>query len=223
MIADIPFMRDRFARFNSQIFSSLLPIPQFKVREARSYRGKFFHDRSVLYGDFYTLVLSKSFDMDERELEDVLIHEMIHFYIAFNRIKDKSSHGPQFRSLMNQINHAHGRNIEISYRVKGDSDSTVVRKPKKCYVCVLGMRDGRRLIARVPSTKIFEFHRVFTANPSIVAQTWYASFNPEFQYYPASLTPKAYDITPMAGQALESMDTIEMEFAGRYFQVKSQR
>lgn len=223
MIADIYFMRERFARFNEQIFRSMLPLPQFKVREARSYRGKFFHDHSGLYGDIYTLVLSKSFDLDERELEDVLIHEMIHFYIAFNRIKDRSPHGPQFRSLMAQINQAHGRNIEISHRARSVSDSPFVMKYKKCYVCVLGMRDGRRLIARVPSTKIFEFHRIFNANSSIVAQTWYASFNPEFQYYPASLTPKAYDITLKAEQALESPDTVEMEFKGRYFQIKSQK
>ena len=220
MIADINFMKEKFAIFNAQIFSNQLPPPQFKVREARTYRGKFFHHRTRS-GDVYTIVLSKSFDIDRPELEDVLILEMIHYHIAYHGIQDTSSHGKQFRSLMRQINTRYGRNIEISHRVAaGQSDPTVVKRYKKCYICVLSTNDRQQLIARVPATRIFEFHRIFSANPSITEEKWYGSFHPAFQYYPASITPKAYLITSEAREALSSIETVEMEFKGKYFQVK---
>ncbi len=222
MIADVKFMKEKFSSFNKLIFSSSLPAPYFKVREARSYRGKFIHDRSPLYGDIYTIILSKSFNLEERELEDVMIHEMIHLHIAYSRINDSSSHGPQFRALMHRINSAYGRNIQISHRMSAESSGSVyVQKDKRSYICVMESRDGEKMIARVPSTKIFEFHRIFSANPLIVSETWYGSLHPAFQFFPASRTPKAYKMTPEAEEALSSRKTIEMVFKGRYFQPKS--
>ncbi|MDE7160351.1 MAG: SprT-like domain-containing protein [Muribaculaceae bacterium] len=220
MIADKDFMKEKFAYFNGKIFSGLLPVPELRVRMARTYRGKFFHRHTPLT-DKYTIVLSTSYDLSERELEDVLIHEMIHYHIAYHRIADKSAHGPRFRSLMRQVNTIHGRNIEISHRaLPGEIQPRTRVTLKRSFVCVLKMRDGECLITRVPSTRIFEFERVFASQPSIVSRKWYGSFDPAFLFYPASTKPKGYRITSDAAKALEAPSTVEMEFRGKYFQTK---
>ena len=74
--------------------------------------------------------------------EDVVIHEMIHLYIAFNGIKDSSSHGSVFRKMMNDINLKHGRNITVSTRTtkeQQDSDKRV----RGHFLCIVKFSDGR--------------------------------------------------------------------------------
>ena len=51
------------------------------------------------YYDF-KLRINKRIDLPEQEIEDIIIHEMIHYHIAYNGIKDTSTHG---RVFMNKI------------------------------------------------------------------------------------------------------------------------
>ena len=55
-------------------------------------------------------------DLPEELVEDTILHEMIHYYIAFNHWSDTSTHGQLFRREMKRINEKGGRHISISYR-----------------------------------------------------------------------------------------------------------
>lgn len=55
-------------------------------------------------------------DLPEELVEDTILHEMIHYYIAFNQWRDTSTHGQLFRREMKRINEKGGRHISISYR-----------------------------------------------------------------------------------------------------------
>ena len=46
-------------------------------------------------------------------MRDVMVHEMIHYYIAWNRIKDNGSHGRQFWHIAKDFNEKYGLNIAI--------------------------------------------------------------------------------------------------------------
>lgn len=46
---------------------------------------------NVVRYENYCIRISTAFDLSERELEDVGIHEMVHYYIAVNNIRDTSA------------------------------------------------------------------------------------------------------------------------------------
>ena len=122
MIASAEFVKVAFGKFNAEIFGGVLPVPHFQLSRARSFLGKLRYKvtpralgRKPVYSD-YTLIISTLYDLPQTELEDVVIHEMIHYLLMIRGIEDSSAHGPQFRSYMNAINERFGRNITISHK-----------------------------------------------------------------------------------------------------------
>ncbi len=104
MTPDLTFVTETFRKFNLLIFSTGLPLPKICLTHARTFRGKLVYRRRIsplgsTTSDF-ELRISADYDAPEEDWEDVVIHEMIHLYIAFNGIKDSSSHGPVFRKMM---------------------------------------------------------------------------------------------------------------------------
>ena len=122
MIASAEFVKEAFGKFNAEIFGGVLPVPHFQLSRARSFLGKLRYKvtpralgRKPVYSD-YTLIISTLYDLPLTELEDVVIHELIHYLLMIRGIEDSSAHGPQFRSYMNAINERFGRNITISHK-----------------------------------------------------------------------------------------------------------
>ena len=79
------------------------------LTKARSFLGKMeYKSRRDFFGIIsshydFRLKISTGFDLSQEELEDVIIHEMIHYYIAWRNIKDSSVHGEVFRGIMVHI------------------------------------------------------------------------------------------------------------------------
>ena len=97
-----------FDRFNKDYFGGRLTPPKFSVNNARTRLGSmaFKWKRSLLKRESYDYIirLSNYYDIPEVEFQNVLLHEMIHYYIAVNRFKDDSVHGTMFRSIAQRIN-----------------------------------------------------------------------------------------------------------------------
>ncbi|NPD80626.1 sprT domain-containing protein [Prevotella sp. PINT] len=123
MVATIPYIEGKFNEYNGLIFNGELPAIPIKLSKAKTSLGQLAFKRRrtwygrTVYSDF-RLRVSTHFDLPENELEDIIIHEMIHYYIFVNRLKDKSAHGPLFRQMMKDINTRYGRNISISRKQK---------------------------------------------------------------------------------------------------------
>lgn len=64
----------------------------------------------------FHLRFSSAFDLQEEEWEDTIIHELIHYYLAFFDMNDKTSHGENFKRMMKDINARFGRHVSISYK-----------------------------------------------------------------------------------------------------------
>lgn len=81
--------------------------------------GKIFHssweDSIIIY--------PYSDNLDSRKIDDTLVHEMIHQYIAQAGIKDKTAHGPIFRSFMFRINNSFKGELTISISAKRIPDT----------------------------------------------------------------------------------------------------
>ena len=122
MIATLPFLEKRFETFNDTIFDgALAPIPLKLSRAVRSLGACTYKKRRRLFGKMkysdFSIRISTKFDLPENELEDILLHEMIHYEILSNQQQDTSAHGKLFRSRMKEINERYGRHIRISYRL----------------------------------------------------------------------------------------------------------
>lgn len=212
MKADLMFLENRFDIFNRQIFSGVLPRPLMHVSSARSFMGQFKVERkgSTLRKavETYHLTLSDRYDLDERVLEDVVIHEMIHYYIHFKRIKDTSSHGQQFRKLMLDINRVFGRGITVSHRCsKEELESDDVKAHS--IVCLCTMTDGRRLVCRVSQSKVFEIHRAFQDWDKVAEEQWFWVYGSYFNRYRRVLTPRLFSVDDEGLEVISSGTRLE--------------
>lgn len=202
MTATLPFIQDSFDRFNALCFEGVLPPIPIVLTKARTFLGKVEY-RGVrgLFGlvtankDFL-MKISTSFDLPREELEDVVLHEMIHYYIAWKGIKDSSVHGKAFRNIMQQLNATYGRHISIRHKTVEGQLPAKDTGTSRHYVCVTTFRDGVRCVTVAASTRIAELHRFFSHCPDIVKTQWFRSTDPFFDRYPHSRTPKVYRIAP---------------------------
>ena len=83
-------LREWFTTFNAQYFGNTLPEPHFVVNHAKRTLGQFScHKvrRGLLPGRWkttgYTIKVSEFYHTSDHDRQSVLLHEMIHFYIAY--------------------------------------------------------------------------------------------------------------------------------------------
>lgn len=194
MTPTIPYIEEKFDAFNKLIFGGELPripivlggatrvVGAFSCKVRRNFWGK---------KEYFDLKLrfSKKFDLPENELEDVIIHEMIHYYIHFKNLKDKSAHGPLFKNLMNQINKTFGRKISIRHRgtVKTNQQITDT-KPRYRVIAVVTMKDGKTGIKVLPRIreKVHHYYKAVSTSPTVSNVELYITLNPFFGQYPCS-------------------------------------
>ena len=156
----------------------------------------------------YHLTLSDRYEMEEKVLEDIVIHEMIHYFIHYRKIKDSSSHGPMFRKLMNEINRNFGRHITVSHRCSRKEIASDVAK-EHSIVCLCRMTDGRQLVCRVSQSKVFEIHRAFQEWDKVAEEKWFWVYGSYFNRYRRVLTPKLFSVDKEGLDVIESGTPLE--------------
>ena len=193
MIASQAFVQTSFDRFNALCFDGVLPSVPIVLTKAGSFLGKM----EYKFRRDFRMKISTGFDLPQDVLEDVVIHEMIHYYIAYHNLHDTSVHGETFRRIMDTINRKYGRHITVRYHSKPEQNlvrngSTQYRKH---YLCISTFPDGKKGITVCASTKIFELYRLLPKYFGITKMEWYGSIDPFFNRFPRANTPKVYKIT----------------------------
>lgn len=61
------------------------------------------------------IFFSDLFDYPEDFLRNVMVHEMIHYYIHLHQIEDDDLHGSVFMKMANEMNEKYGLHIEKSF------------------------------------------------------------------------------------------------------------
>jgi hypothetical protein len=189
-----------FETFNQLIFEGKLPLPRIRLTQAKTYVGRlsFKRQRTLLrketYSDF-TLSFSTLMDLPEQTVQDTVIHEMIHYYIAYFRLKDTSSHGVVFRRMMEDINARHGRHMSISHRPTEDERASVPEvKPRWRVVAVVKMRDARTGIKVLPSVKssIASYYQRVSRAPEVHSVALFNCRHPFFNRFPCSSAARVH-------------------------------
>ncbi|MBR6117857.1 MAG: SprT-like domain-containing protein [Paludibacteraceae bacterium] len=123
MIPTVDYIQSCFDEYNVLFFNGTLPPIPIKLSNARTFLGKvtFVKRRKWLFGEWvysnFKLRINTRFDLPEELIQDTILHEMIHYYIAVNHLRDTSTHGQLFRREMKRINEQGNRHITISYRL----------------------------------------------------------------------------------------------------------
>ena len=201
MTPTVEYLEERFDTFNRMCFDGALPRIPIKLSRARTFVGRLIYrpvrdwrGRVVRREDF-VLRISTYFDSPEAEIEDTLIHEMIHYWIAWKGIKDTSSHGKEFRRIMKEINALHGRHLTISHKSTPEEQDRDTRV-RDHWFCVSLLADGRTALTVAAQPCIARIRRAFRWSPTVRSQTWYHSRDPWFNRYPHCRSPKIFPVDP---------------------------
>lgn len=107
MIADYNTMPMMFWECNKKYFERSLPTPKFGLFKKLNLLAEFVYyknkngrkpikDQRILFSEYY--------DFDEETFRNLMVHEMIHYYIAWNGIECKHDHGKEFMEMAHELN-----------------------------------------------------------------------------------------------------------------------
>ena len=196
-----------FQEFNELCFEGKLPMLPVEECSSRNFMGVFnFRKHVDEYGTEIPyemrLRISTVYDMEEEIVKDTILHEMIHYYIEYYRIKDTSPHGEVFLKIMNAINSKHGRHISVKLDKSNEVAATDTEK-KGHYICVCEINNDM-LFVQCARTKILQIHQELAADSRISKMSWYYTENSFFNRFSNSTKAKLYRISRM-----ELIDNLE--------------
>ena len=193
--------KEKFKHFNKICFKDNLPEVPINLTKATTFLGRMCYKkehrpgRTPIHRDFQ-IRLSTSFDLPESEWDSVIVHEMIHLYIASSNLKDTSTHGRLFRQMMEELNARHGLHIVISHRQAPGTLSPRLSRKRIHYICVSTFPDGQKGITVCSVEMAPRINRGLPQVYKIASKKWYVSDDIFFNRYPHSRLPRIYKISP---------------------------
>ena len=125
MIADYNTMPKMFWDCNEKYFNKSLPTPKFGLINKLHVLAMFKWNKDKKGKHpikWQKLLFTDCYDFDENDFREIMVHEMIHYYIAWNGIKDNGEHGREFMRIADEINAKYGLNVTI------DKDASSFKK-----------------------------------------------------------------------------------------------
>lgn len=192
MTLTLDILRQWFWQFNREYFGGELPEPRLRLSRARTRLGSMSYKRGRLTGmptDF-AIGISTCYQLTQKECREVLIHEMIHYYIAYRRIADTSSHGRVFRGIMQYINNKYGWNVTVSCRLSSLQPSESLCAAfggggARCYIVLaLELNDGRCMLSVVSPGSVARLDATLRGLGTVASHAWYVTDDDFFFNYP---------------------------------------
>ena len=194
MIPTIPYIEQKFDDFNSMMFEGKLPKLPIVLSNAKTFLGKCVckqrkrKDGATENYDF-KLRINTRCDLPEQEVEDTIIHEMIHYYIGVNQLKDSSAHGHLFLHIMKVINEKYARNITVSFKSTNEQKEQLTdKRPRYHVIAVVKFHDGKtgiKVLPRIIQRILYYYNNVSVAK-GVKSVTLYMSNNIFFNRFPNS-------------------------------------
>ena len=176
------------------MFDGRLPEPPVSITNAKTYLGvcafrkhRKWHGR-LEYSDF-KIRISRRFDLPQDEIDDTIIHEMIHYYIGLFSPVDMPGHSALFRRMMADINTRYGRHISVSHRLTPDQQEQAIdNRPQRHIVARVVLKDGRTGIKVIPCMErhIRRYRRGMMASGKVSSIEFFQTTDPFFNRFPSS-------------------------------------
>ena len=183
----VDYLRQAFEHYNNLIFDGKLPVPKLKWSRAKTRLGQMACKRKMSWGrtKFYDFSISVSnyYKMTTEQIDDVLIHEMIHYTIAYTGLKDTSPHGIVFRGMMDKINRTFDRHITISMRTR-NLQPRIAQQTKNFLILAIEMKDGKYFLSSVNPSFARKLSLSLARMHEIAHYAWYQSQDEYFHSMP---------------------------------------
>lgn len=217
MVPTVRYVEEKFDEFNRMIFGGELPRVPVRLTRARSYLGQLSsRRRRKLFGGWcysdFLLSMSVARDREELDIQDTIIHEMIHLHIIVRGLKDTAAHGELFRGMMRDINRRFGRHINVSHRCS-EAEKNSDRQVRAHYLCLLRLRTGQTGLIVAMKSAIIPLWDMVAALPGVEGYSWYGSVNPYFNRFRRARTLKYY-LVDADILDLELVSALRMERTG---------
>ena len=125
-------MVETFWDCNQKYFNRSLPTPLFETINSIKIIGRFeyFKNKKNKKKPICNQIIKMSdcFDYPQKAFVQTMVHEMIHYYIAWNRIKDNRTHGRKFMEIANEMKEKYG--LEITKTIDTSSFKLTEHAPK---------------------------------------------------------------------------------------------
>lgn len=200
MSVSTDILRTWFEEFNRDYFNSSLPEPKITTGKSRTQLGTMGYKwKSVMgfkkYYD-YTIRISNYYDVSEIQFKNVLLHEMIHYYIVFMKINDTSSHGIIFRRIMNRIN-SQGWNISVrtdtrAWKVADDKNTV----HEKFVVLAVVTNTGKHILSVVSPGYVHRLGSILRISHDVKSYAFYTSCDKYFSSFPKVRSPRGRVVSP---------------------------
>lgn len=139
MIADYNTMPTVFSECNAKYFNRELPMPKFGLMNKTSIlaRFEFFKEKKGVKIKHKKILFSDCFDFDEEVFINLMVHEMIHYYLAWNGIKNAMKHDKEFMDIANELNKKYGLNV--AKKIDASSFKKTENAPKSIFKVLFGL------------------------------------------------------------------------------------
>lgn len=211
MLPTVNDLREWFRRLNRDLFGNTLPMPRLCLSRSRSKLGCMSYLREpvgwhAMISDF-SIHVSIYYDCDERVYQTVLLHEMIHYYIARNCIRDTSSHGQVFREKMREVNQR-GWHVTVSQDTTGWKVRDGLLRRRRRLLLVIRQKGHDAFVTCVKPSHMADVGRQLTDMDG-VALSWFTSDADEFQTWPESKRLRGHRVSDAElGRMLELMQPV---------------
>lgn len=104
-------LRCLFRQFNKDYFGNILPMPYIKIRHSVNTLGYFSYMQNEMSGTTETLEISDFYAYTSNQLRDIVVHEMIHYYLYYIGEDVRLKHGKSFMRMARQLNQSYGLHV----------------------------------------------------------------------------------------------------------------
>lgn len=191
MTATIDYLTSLFTRFNDDYFDSKLPLPHLRLSRAKTRLGTFSCRKKKTWRgwriDNPTISISTYYDMTERQIQNVMLHEMIHYAIALSGVKDTSAHGVVFRGMMDNLNRKYGWEISIRQNTR-EWETTSKPKVRQRLILAMRLKPNRCFLTVVSPKHYSQLNSRLSLVPELVEYRWFTSSDAYFSDFPVVRT-----------------------------------
>lgn len=86
-------------------------MPYIKIRHSVNTLGYFSYMQNEMFGTTETLEISDFYAYTSNQLRDIVVHEMIHYYLYYIGEDVRLKHGKSFMRMARQLNQSYGLHV----------------------------------------------------------------------------------------------------------------
>lgn len=199
VVIDETWLHASFDTFNRLYFNNALPCPRLSLSQSRTRLGSMSCKHKLTWKGYrpcrYAIHVSTYYNQTERQYQNVLLHEMIHYYIAYKGIVDTSPHGKVFRQMMKNLNEKYGWEISVSSRMSERKSACVQSSATPRLILLLEVQGRGHFVSVVNPKYAAVMEHELQRLVEVKQHAWYQSTDAYFDSFPVVRSLRGRRIT----------------------------